>query len=277
MTLGSILRALIVCGATLGPARADDPKPTPPAIPRASNPDAVVAPVVVKVTAATAPANGAELFPNVLADARQALVKGRDYVAHFVRQERVNGTLRPEQSGEIRARATPFSVGVKLLAPKDVAGWETVFVTNKRDDKARFKPAGKAGLRGFRTMATDSAEAMAGTRHPITGVGMMAILDRCEKVIADEKRLRNPVQVTVAEYTFNGRPCQRFDIYADRPHPTRYCHHAVLFVDTATKLPVRYEAYDQPKAGEAVGELIEMVSFVNVKVNAGLGNATFDK
>jgi len=50
-----------------------------------------------------------------------------------------------------------------------------------------------------------------------------------------------------------------------------------VYVDKETKLPLRYEAYDQPKAGEAVGELIEMVSFVNVKVNAGLGNATFDK
>jgi len=277
MTLGSILRAVIVCGASLGTTRADDPKPTPPAIPKASNPDAVTAPVVVKVTAADAPANGAELFPKVAADARQVLVKNRDYVAHFVRQERVNGTLQPEQSGEIRVRATPFAIAVKLLAPKDAAGWETVFATGKRDDKARFKPAGKAGLRGFRTVATDSAEAMAGTRHPITGVGLLAILERCEKVIAAEKRQKNPVQVTVAEYTFHGRPCQRFDIYADRPHPTRYCQHAVLFVDTATKLPVRYEAYDAPKTGEAVGELIEMVSFVNVKLNAGLGNAAFDK
>lgn len=275
MTLGSILRAVIVCGAAVGTARADDP--TPPAIPRASNPDAVAAPVVVKVTAADAPANGAELFPKVTAEARQELMKGRDYMAHFVRQERVNGTLQPEQSGEIRARVAPFAVAVKLLAPKDVAGWETVFVAGKRDDKARFKPAGKAGLRGFRTVATDSAEATAGTRHPITAVGMMAILDRCEKIVADEKRLKNPVQVTVADYTFNGRPCQRFDIYADRPHPTRYCHHAVLFVDTASKLPVRFEAYDQPKAGEAVGELIETVSFVNVKTNVGLGNAAFDK
>ena len=106
---------------------------------------------------------------------------------------------------------------------------------------------------------------------------MMAVLARCEKVVEAEKKLKNPVQITVADYTFNGRPCQRYDIYADRPHPTRYCHRAVLYVDAATKLPVRFEAYDQPKTGEATGELIEMVSFVNLKLNTGLGDAAFDK
>ena len=112
---------------------------------------------------------------------------------------------------------------------------------------------------------------------PSSARSRVAVLARAEKIVEAEKKLKNPVSITVAEYTFNGRPCRRFDIFADRPHPTRYCHQAVLFIDTATNLPVRFEAYDQPKLGEATGELIEVISFVNVKTNVGLGDAAFDK
>ena len=288
MTLGNYLRAVIVCGAAIGTAQADDTKTippvipkaadaTPPAIPKAADPDAVILPVVSKVVVAESPTNGAELFPKMAAEAKTAHAKARDYVGHFVRQERVNGTLLPEQSGEIRVRTEPFSVQMKVLAPKAAAGWETVYVAGKRDDKVRFKPAGVAGLSGFTTVAMDSAKAMADTRHPIKDVGMLAVLARAEQVVAVEKKLQNPVQITVADYTFNTRPCRRFEIYADRPHPTRYCHRVVLYVDNATKLPVRFEAYDQPKAGEVTGELIEMVSFVNLKFGTGLGDTAFDK
>lgn len=284
MSLARSLRAAAVCGAILGLATArttaDDKKPTTPdlpAIPKAADPDAVIVPVVAKVTTAEAPMNGAEAFPKMLAAAKDAHAKARDYVGHFVRQERVNGVLQAEQSGEIRARAMPFSVHLKVMAPKASAGWEAVYVAGKKDDKVRFKPAGVEGLKGFTTVPADSPKLMADTRHPMKDVGMLAVLTRAEKIVEAERKLKNPVSITVAEYTFNGRPCHRFDLYADRPHPTRYCHQAVLFIDTATKLPVRFEAYDQPKLGEATGELIEVISFVNVKTNVGLGDAAFDK
>jgi hypothetical protein len=189
----------------------------------------------------------------------------------------VNGTLRPEQSGEIRVRAEPFSVDLTVMAPKAAAGWETVYVAGKRDGKARFKPAGVAGINGFATVAVDSAKALADTRHPVTDVGLLAVLARAEKVVETEKKLKNPVQVTVSEYTFDKRPCQRFEIFADRAHPSRYCHRAVLYVDVATKLPVRFEAYDAPKSAGAEGDLIEVVSFLNLKFGTGLGDAAFDK
>lgn len=280
MTLAHFLRAAVVCGATVGLVSADDKKPaTPevPAIPKAADPDAVIVPVVAKVTTADSPVSGSDAFPKMLAAAKEAHTKARDYVGHFVRQERVNGTLQAEQSGEIRVRAQPFSVHLKVMAPKAAAGWEAVYVAGKRDDKVRFKPAGVDGLKGFSTVPMDSQKVMADTRHTMKEVGILAVLTRAEKIVEAEKKLKNPVQVTVADYTFNGRACQRFDIYADRPHPTRYCYQAVLYVDTATKLPVRFEAYDQPKLGEATGELIEVVSFVNLKTNVGLGDAAFDK
>ena len=50
----------------------------------------------------------------------------------------------------------------------------------------------------------------------------------------------------------------------------------LVYVDKETKLPVRFEAYDQPKSGAAAGDLLEAYSFSDLKLNAGLGENTFD-
>ena len=166
MTLGSFLRAAMMSGVVMSAATAQEPKRTPPdlpAIPKASDPDAVIASstAVVKVTSADPPTNGNDKFPKMIADAKEAHAKIRDYVGHFVRQERVDGVLLPEETGEIRVRCNPFSVDLKVLAPKAAAGWETVYVAGKRDEKIRFKPAGIAGLSGFTTMKMDAPKALA--------------------------------------------------------------------------------------------------------------------
>ena len=50
----------------------------------------------------------------------------------------------------------------------------------------------------------------------------------------------------------------------------------LVYVDKETKLPLRYEAYDQPKSGAAVGDLLEAYSFSEVKLNPGHGENIFD-
>ena len=73
-----------------------------------------ITPVVAKVTSAAAPIKGEEAFPKMVAEAKAAYAKTRDYSGHIVRQERVGGTLLAEQSGEIRVRTQPFSINVKM-------------------------------------------------------------------------------------------------------------------------------------------------------------------
>ena len=115
------------------------------------------------------------------------------------------------------------------------------------------------------------------SNRSIQDTGLGAILVRAEKMVEIEKKLRNPVQIVAAEYKFEGKPCMRYEIFCEKPHTQRYAHHAVLYIDKESKLPVRWEAYESPKPGEAVGGLLESVSFVNLKFNVGLGDSTFDK
>ena len=255
-------------------ARSEDP----PAYPSYETPSNIT-PVVAKVVQADAPIDGAAAFPKMIADAKAAYAKTRDYSGHIVRQERVGGTLLAEESGEIRVRTEPFSVTVKMLLPKASSGWEASFMTGlgAKEDRFRFRAAGIAGADGMKGMKVDDPKAMANQRHALNDTGIGAILTRTEKIVDVEKKAKNPVQIVAAEYTFFKRSTIRYEIYCEKPHPLRYAHRVVLFVDKETKLPVRFEAYDAPKPGEAAGDLLECVSFVNLKFNSGLGDSAFDK
>jgi hypothetical protein len=52
----------------------------------------------------------------------------------------------------------------------------------------------------------------------------------------------------------------------------------VLYLDKEAKLPVRAENYDWPRqGGPAAGELMEQVSFTNLRWNLGLTDKEFNK
>ncbi|MGL6095169.1 MAG: DUF1571 domain-containing protein [Fimbriiglobus sp.] len=254
-------------------------------------PHALPAPVpVVAPAPATAPATAsvsrvvpsntsalasAESLPRMLAEAKTAYAKVRDYAGHYVRQERVSGRLVPEETCELRVRTQPFSVALKVVAPKEYAGRDTVYLSKRATTKVRFKDANKLG---YLTLAVDDPRVIADSRHLVSDVGLLAALERVENAVLMEKKLQNPVQVLAAEFTFADKPCTRYEVFADRPHAHRYAHRHVIYVDKKTKLPVRYEAYDQPVAGgPAGGELIESQSFVGLKFNVGLGESNFER
>jgi hypothetical protein len=140
----------------------------------------------------------------------------------------------------------------------------------------RYRPAGVAGAKGFITRDLDDAKFLAENRHPVSEWTMSAILDRIATAAAREKTLNNPVDVYTSDFQFAGRNVIRYEILTRRPHTFRYAHRMLVYVDKETKLPLRFEAYDQPKAGETVGELFEAYSFSDVKLNVGLGENTFD-
>ena len=252
-------------------------KPVAPFIPPADTPSISAPEPVGKIVASGSASTtaSADALPRMFAEAKTAMARVRDYVGHYIRQERVSGRLVPEETCELRVRVNPFSVAVKVVGPKEFAGRETCYIAGRSADRVKFKEAGKLA---YLTLPRDDSRVLADTRHVITDVGLAAILERVEQAIRVEKQLNNPVQVLVSDYTFAGRSCKRYEIFADRPHAHRYAYRHVLFIDTDKKLPIRYEAYDQPKPGGTPGgELIETQSFVGLKFNVGLGEATFDR
>lgn len=233
-----------------------------------------VKPRVIQMEVVEAPPQGSEAFGKMLIESKSAYAKTRDFVGHIVRQERVNGTLQAEQTGEIRVRTSPFAIDVKMLAPKTASGWETAYMAGRKTDFLRYRPNGTSSMQSLKL---DDPKALANTRHSIQETGLSAILTRAEKMVAVEKKARNPVQIVVGEYKFEEKACMRYEIFCEKPHTLRYAARAVLYIDKETKLPVRWEAYDSPKQGEPTGALLESISFVNLKFNVGLTDSAFDK
>jgi Protein of unknown function (DUF1571) len=265
-----------ISAAAVVPAAPPMAPATPPVTTPAAKPESKI-----NVTLGAVPTDAAARFDAALADMKAAYAKVRDYSCHLKKVERINGKLTAEQTAELHARATkPAAVYLKFIAPRDLVGMEACFVDGKFAGNAKFrvKPAGVLGVGGFQTMATDDSRVLATNRHTIDHVGIGALIEMVEKNVRIEKQLNNQVTVTAAEYTFAEKPVTRYELVCGTPHAHRYCYKAVLFVDQATKLPVRFEAYDTPKpGGDPAGELLECYSYVNLKLNPGHGAAVFDR
>ncbi|QEG32324.1 hypothetical protein GobsT_71790 [Gemmata obscuriglobus] len=212
----------------------------------------------------------------MIAEAKGALGKTRDYTCTFTRQEVVKGALSAEQVAEMKVRLNPGGVYVRFARPDAIAGMEVAYTAARKNDKFRYRPAGVGGAKGFRTLDLDDSKFLAENRHPVADWTMSAVVDRVATAAAREKALNNPVEVYTGDFQFAGRNVTRYEIFTRRPHAFRHAHRTLVYVDKETKLPLRYEAYDQPKSGAAVGDLFEAYSFSDVKRNVGLGEAVFD-
>ena len=212
----------------------------------------------------------------MIAEARGALGKTRDYTCTFTRQEMRNGALGAEQVAEMKVRTNPGGVYVRFARPDAIAGMEVAYTAARKNMKFQYRPAGVAGAKGFKTIDLDDSKFLAENRHPVTEWTMSAVLDRVAAATAREKTLNNPVEVYTGDFQFAGRNVVRYEILTRRPHAFRYAHRMLVYVDKETKLPLRYEAYDQPKGAAAAGDLFEAYSFSDVKLNVGLGENAFD-
>jgi hypothetical protein len=217
-----------------------------------------------------------DLLGDMLSEARTAHGKMRDYSGTFTRQERLNGSLSAQQVGEMKMRVNPVGVYVRFAIPDSVSGMEVMYSGAKRSGKVRYRQAGAAGRKGVLRLEVDDAKFLADHRHPATEWGMGPIIELIATSTAREKALNNPVETFTSDYQFANRNVTKYEILMRRPHALRYAARMVVFIDKETKLPIRFEAYDEPKAGALVGELLEAYSFTDLKFNTGIGENTFD-
>jgi hypothetical protein len=102
----------------------------------------------------------ADALAEMLAEARTAHAKTRDYTGTFTRQERINGALSAEQVAEMKLRVSPAGVHVRFVRPEAVAGMEVAFSGAKKDGRMRYRPAGiegfERGSRNSRSMTRSS-------------------------------------------------------------------------------------------------------------------------
>jgi hypothetical protein len=222
-------------------------------------------------------ARSVDPLSTLLSEARTAHGRLRDYSCTFTRQERINGSLSGEQVGEMGVRVSPVGVHVRFALPSTIAGMEVSYTPSSRDGKFRYRAPLGAGQKVAMRLDLDDHKFMAENRHQVKDWGIGPMIETVATATAREKALNNPVEVYASDYLFAKHNVTRYEIYLRRPHALRYAAKLVVFLDKETKLPMRFEAYDEPKPGADVGELLEAYSFTDLRMNTGLGESTFDR
>ena len=208
-----------------------------------------------------------------------------DYTCVVVRRERVDGKLGPHEFiyGKVRHRRTqngrvvvPFSVYLKFLKPRTVAGRELLYVEGKNNGEIWAR---RGGTRfAFVTMKLDPNGdlAMRGNRHPITEFGVEKLLYRLAE--SARRDLFAPCDVEyLQDASINGVPATGVVVTQKYPSENHDYYQARIFVDKDKGLPIHYETYGWPKSPGELPELLEQYTYTNLNLNVGLTDADFSE
>jgi hypothetical protein len=215
----------------------------------------------------------------MILEARKSYAAVKDYTCTLLSQENIRGVLQEQNVMQFKMRTQPFSVYMRWLAPKKSQGQEVCFVLGKNDNKMRVHSTalGQGKLLGFVSVAPNDPRVMEHSRHTIYEAGMGNLIEETVKHW-DLERKAGKSKVQVAEYKYDNRRCFRIENVRTERVQGFYCYRSVIYLEADTKLPIRNENYDWPRAGgPADGELLEMFSYTDLRLNAGLTEQDFNK
>jgi hypothetical protein len=213
----------------------------------------------------------------LLTRARQTFATVQDYSCTLIKQERINGVLSPMHVITMMVRNQPFSVYMKWHQPKECVGQEACYVAGKNNGNMRARSAGGLGVFGFVSIDPNDPRAKKTSNHSITESGLGNLMARFAERWQPERRF-NRVAAKIAEYEYNKRRCFRCELAYTENVPGSTYYRTVVFFDKEIALPIRVELYDWPRVGgPPTGDLIESYSYINLRLNPNLPEATFDK
>jgi hypothetical protein len=236
----------------------------------------------VTIVLARAPADPSTASPMdqpiaLLEETRAVLNRVADYECTLIKHERVRGKLLAEQALTMRARRQPFSVYLHFQSPESVRGQQVCFVEGRNKGLMRVHPAGWRGIVGFVSLDVRDSRASEDNRHPITEATLWTLVESTARYWQMERQV-NKTRVRIEDRVFQGRPCSWIEtLHPERNAAAYYAYRCVICIDKETKLPVRMEAYDWPRANApAGGDLLECYSYLNIRCNQGLTDRSFD-
>lgn len=213
----------------------------------------------------------------IMHESRKAYADVRDYTCTLVKRESLP-TNPDDNIIMMKFRGAPYSVYMRWLSPSKFKGQEVAYMHGRNRNKLRVHAKGLIkGLAGFVSVDVNDSRITEHSRHNIYEAGIGFLIEKSiQHWEADHKN--GKAEAKVEEYEFNKRRCWRIEVTQKERRTDVYCYRTVLFIDQESKLPVRNENYSWPRAGgPADGDLIEMFSFIDLRVNVGLTDRDFDK
>jgi hypothetical protein len=208
--------------------------------------------------------------------AKAAYAKVDDYTCLLIKREKLGDKMTPDNVIEMKLRKSPFSVAMKWQQPKSLSGQEAYYVAGLHDGKMRAKPAGFLGAIGYITIPVDDARAKKTARHPITCAGIGHAIEEAVRNWEADLKSGASATVKIDTYTYAKRKCTRLEISYPERGKRNYAKN-IFYFDQATHLPIRVENFAWPAKAGGQPELVEVYSYVNMRLNVGLTDATFKK
>jgi hypothetical protein len=207
-----------------------------------------------------------------------AIEKIQDYTATVIKRERIGSKLGEDQYMAIKVRQKPFSVYSVFVSPASERGKEVLYVEGANNGKMWAHGTGLQ-LKMFGTVSLDPEGnvAMTNQRYPITQIGILNLTRRLADVAAEEVKYGECEVKYFKGAKINDRVCTCIQVVHPVPRKNFLFNVARIFVDDGLNIPIRYEAYDWPKTEGGAPELIEMYTYLNLKLNVGLTDADFDR
>ena len=228
---------------------------------------------------------------NHLLDAKTNLENIRQQLRHYtcvlVRQERLNGELKPQEfiSLKIRNRRivngqleVPFSVYMKFLKPSDVRGREVVYVEGENGDKMLAHEGGmKRHFLPSVWLKPDGTIVMRQNRYPLTEVGIENLAFRIlDRGTAGRNAGGTCLVKRTPDSKVNGRVCTCVEVTVSPDNRAFGAHRMQVFTDDELQIPIRYVAYDWPTDDGGCGDILEQYTYVKLKSNIGLTDEDFN-
>jgi hypothetical protein len=211
----------------------------------------------------------------LLAQARQVFQGVQDYSCVLIKRERIRGQLEPDEVITMRVRNQPFSVFLHWQAPRALAGQEACYVVGRNNNMLRVHSTGLAGVVGWVSLDPRDPRVLEHSRHSITEAGIGNLLDRYGQRWEEDRRL-NVTQVNVGNYVYNQRTCRRVEMIHPPGGPFTF-HRSRVYFDAENHLPIRVENYDWPRPrGNPDGDLAEVYSYIDLRLNVRLGEEAFN-
>lgn len=222
--------------------------------------------------------NNFETALKIAALSQQRLAQVRDYSCTMIKQERMGRSLQPNHIIDLKVRHRPFSVNMLWQAPSSLEGQEVCYVQGKHNGKMRARGTGLLKALGFVTLDPNDARAKKHSNHTITEAGIANLLAQFIHSWKLQARYKK-AEVKIGEYRFNNRKVVRVEtIHQAKIQGVQENYRNVFYFDRQTWLPTRVERYDWPRqGGPKGGDLFEVYSYLNMKVNVNLPDSTFIK
>ncbi|HRZ86267.1 MAG TPA: DUF1571 domain-containing protein [bacterium] len=188
------------------------------------------------------------------------------YTAVMVKGEPQAGKSNASQKIFVKFKK-PFKVYMKWIGDKH-AGREVLYVQGENNDNLFAKPDGFLGniLRMVKLPSTHRSD---GSRHTVKDVGIGKLVESILDITLQAKRKNDLNLVCNGVVVRNGRKAYEIERFLPQDKDCYEYKRVVMYVDTATKLPLEVYAYGKD------GKLKEFCVYQDITLNPSLKDTEF--